>query len=165
MLTNTKVVFLHFLLRPLDALGDHRTLNSFTVFKAESIHHTGYSLGCKQTHQLVFQRDIEYGRAWIALASGTTTKLTIYTTALVSFCADDGQTAGCFDFGRELDVSTTSGHIRCNSYGSQHTFFLVCVSVLIGNRAFAECTASGLCHDISFLLMAFRIEHIMGDIT
>ena len=38
-LTDTEVVFLHLLLGALDALGNHRTLNTLTFVEAQTVHH------------------------------------------------------------------------------------------------------------------------------
>ncbi len=65
----------------------------------------------EQTHQVVFERDEELRRTRVALASGASAQLAVDTAAFVAFGADDGQTSGLLDFGRELDVGTAARHV------------------------------------------------------
>ena len=55
---------------------------------------------------------------------------------------DDGKTSRLLDFGRKLDVGTTTGHV--GGYG---------------DGAFL----TGLCHDFGLSLVQLGIEHIVGD--
>jgi len=62
----------------------------------------------------------------------------------VTFRTDDGQTAGCFHFLRQLDVGTTTGHVG----GDRHR------TALTGSR-----------HDFGFFLVQLRVQDIMFDLT
>ena len=136
MLTNTEVVFFHFLLCALDALRNHRALNALSIFESQAIHHRGDAFRTKQSHQFIFQTDVEYRTTWVALTACTTSQLAVYTAAFVAFGTDDGQTSRRFHFGRQLDVGTTTGHVGGD-----------------GHRTKAVYRLSGLCHDVGFLLV------------
>jgi len=143
--TNTEVVLFYLFLRALDALGDHRALDTLAVLEAETVHHLGNALASKLAHEVVFQRYIENGRAGVTLTAGTTAQLSVYTTALVARGADDGQSAGIFHLLGELDIGTATGHIGGNSHSTQQAFLTlyerlrvfahergICVLVAIG---------------------------------
>ena len=73
MFTDTEVVFLYLLLGTLNAVADHGAFYALTFLEAQAIHNPGDALATEETHQLVFQRNVEYGRAWVSLAACTTT--------------------------------------------------------------------------------------------
>ena len=143
-LTDTEVVLLHFLLRVLDRLADHRVLNHLTLLHAEAVHHGSYTLRTEHSHQVILKRHEEYRTARITLTSGTTAQLTIHTAALVTLCADDSQTAGFFYFRRKLDIRTTTGHVRCYSY-------------------YARTTGFGYYH--CFLLVELGVQYVVRDLA
>ena len=68
-LTDSEVVLLHLLLSALDGLVDHRMFNHLTLLESESVHDVGDTVGSEETHELVLQRHIEDGRAWVTLTS------------------------------------------------------------------------------------------------
>ena len=57
---------------------------------------------------------------------------------------DNGQTACCLHFGRQLDVGTTTGHVGGNGHGTALT---------------------SQCHNFRFLLVQLGIQHIMGNLA
>ena len=136
MLTDTEVVFFHFLLCALDALRNHRALNALPILESQTIHHRGDAFRTKQSHQFIFQTDVEYRTTWVALTACTTAQLAVYTAAFVAFGTDDGQTSCRFHFGRQLDVGTTTGHVGGD-----------------GHRTKAVHRLSSLCHNVGFLLV------------
>src|SRR5699024_7490713 len=96
----------------------------------------------EQTHQIVFQRDIETGFTRISLTSGTSAELIVNTAGLMTLCTDDLQTAGFFRHIVQLDIGTTSCHVGGNGYGASLT--------RMGN-------------DLRLQLMEFRVQHLMLD--
>src|SRR5574344_831853 len=90
--TNTEVILFHLLLCTFDALGNHRVLNHFAFLEAQTVHNTGNTLRGKQTHQLIFQRNIEHRTTWVTLTTGTTTQLAVHTAAFMTLSTDDGKT-------------------------------------------------------------------------
>ena len=58
-LTHAEMVLLDLLLGALNALRDHRTLNHLAFLEAKTVHDAGNTLAGKQTHELVFKRDVE----------------------------------------------------------------------------------------------------------
>ena len=93
---------------------------------------------------MIFKGNIEYGRTGITLTTGTTTKLSVHSSGFVPFRTNDSQTPGFLNLGRELDVGTTTGHVRCD-----------------GNSSFL----TGLSYNLGLLLMQFGIEYIVLDAT
>ena len=92
----TKVVFLHFLLRTLNALGNHRMLDDLTFLISGKVHHLGNTLATKHTHQVILEANEEHGRTRISLPTGTTTQLPIHTAALVTLGTHNCQTTRFF---------------------------------------------------------------------
>ena len=68
-LTNAEMVLFNFLLCALDALRNHRMFYHLTILEAQAVHDLGNTLGCKQTHQLVFQRNVEDRTTRVSLTS------------------------------------------------------------------------------------------------
>ena len=79
-LTDTEVVFFHFLLGTFDRFGNHAVFDHFPFLESHLIHPVSKTVGSKQTHQIIFQRYKEYRRTRVTLTSCTTTQLTVYTT-------------------------------------------------------------------------------------
>ena len=142
--TDTEMVFFHFLLCPLDGVADHLVLNHLSILKSETIHHLGNAFAGKQAHQLVFERHKEHRRTRVTLTSGTATQLPVHTAAFMTFRTDNGQTAGLAHLVTQLDIRTTAGHVG----GNRHRAALSCLG-----------------HDIRFLLMEFRIQHVVGNLA
>ena len=142
--TDTEVVLLDFLLRPFDGVGDHRVLDHLTFLEAQTVHDTGDTLGTEHTHQVILERYVEDGTTRVTLTTGTTTQLTVHTTGLVPLRTDDSQTTRFFHLRRQLDIGTTTGHVRSNR-----------------NDA---CT-TGFGNDLCLLLVQLGVEDVMFDFT
>ena len=97
VLANLIVTGFDGLLRGAHALGDGLGLDRLAFFHALG-HDLGHQLGVEQTHQIVFQRQIEAGLARIALTAGTTAQLVVDSTGLVAFGAEHIQAAQLLDF-------------------------------------------------------------------
>ena len=67
------------------------------LINTEGVHHVAHTLGAKQTHYVVGQRNIEAALAGIALTACTAAQLVVYTARLVALGAEDEQAAGCLD--------------------------------------------------------------------
>ena len=109
--THAEVVFLHFLLRLFNLLGDHGVLNDFALLETHAVHDAGDAVGAEDAHEVVFERDEEEAAAGVALTAGTTTQLAVDAAGLVAFGADDGKTAGFAHSAFQLDIGTTTSHI------------------------------------------------------
>ena len=165
VLTRTEVVFFDLLLCAFDALADHAGLDHLAVLETEFIHDTSNAFGGEKTHEFVFERNVEDGASDVTLTTCTTTKLAIDTTAVVTLRADDGQTAGSTHFVGEFDVGTTTGHVGGNRYGAEQTFFFTHLSVFVFDLDDAGSALTGLRYNVGFLLVEFRIEHLVWDVT
>ena len=62
--------------------------------EAEALQHRIHALGAEDAHQIVFERDEEFGRAGIALATGAAAQLVVDAPALMPLAADDEKPAG-----------------------------------------------------------------------
>ena len=71
-LTDTEVVLLDFLLRPLDRARYHAVLDHLTFLEAHAVHHACYTVATEHTHQVIFERHIEDRRSRVTLTTGTT---------------------------------------------------------------------------------------------
>ena len=67
------------------------------LVNTEGVHHVAHTLGAKQTHYVVGQRNIEAALAGVSLTARTAAQLVIYTARLVAFGAEDEQASGGFD--------------------------------------------------------------------
>ena len=92
-LTNVKVVALNAGLCTLNGATDHGGLERLCLIKAKAVHQADHALTSEPLHQVVFQREVEARRTWVALAAGATTELVIDTARVVSLGANDTETA------------------------------------------------------------------------
>ena len=60
-LTDTEVVFFHFLLCTFDGFGNHSVFNHLAFLETELVHDTGDAVGREEAHQVIFQGYEEYG--------------------------------------------------------------------------------------------------------
>ncbi len=111
-------------------------LNLLTVRNTQRIEYTHQLFGTKQTHQIVFQRNIKLGFARISLTSGTPAQLIVDSPGFMAFRTDDFKSAGCFCLVVEFDIRTAPRHIRRNRNGAM---------------------LPGLRYDFRLKLMKFRI--------
>ena len=126
----------------LDRLGDDAVLDRHVLVHAEPLHQPGDPLGPEAAHQLVFERDVEAGRAGVALAAGATAELVVDAARLVALGADDVQTAGLGDAGAEDDVGAAAGHVG----GDRHRLRL-----------------TGLGDDRRLALVLLGVEHLVRN--
>ena len=111
-------------------------LNFLTFRNAQRIEHADHLLGTEQSHQIVFQGNIESGFTGVSLTTGTTAQLIVDTAGFMTLGTDDFQTACCLCFFIQLDIRTTACHVGRDRYRSVRTC---------------------LCYDLSLQLMVFRV--------
>ena len=140
--TNTKVVKLDLLLCFLDCIRKHLVFDLLVLCNTKRSKNLHQSLRTEQTHQVVFQRDIETGFTRVSLTSGTSTQLVIDTSGLVTLCTDDLQTTGFSCHIVKLDIGTTTSHVCSDGNGS-------CLSCL--------------CNDLCFQFMELRVQYVVLD--
>src|SRR5271167_2064008 len=63
------------------------------ILEAETLQHRIHPLGAEDPHQIVFQRDEEFGGAGVALAARAAAQLVVDAPALVPLAADDKEPA------------------------------------------------------------------------
>src|SRR5690606_24243460 len=94
--------------------------------------------------QIVLKTHVELRATRVTLATGTTTQLAIDPAAVVFLSTDDRQTTGLFHTSTQLDVRTTTGHVRGNGHRSGITRLL---------------------HDLRFALVLFRVQYVVRDVA
>src|SRR5690606_3685496 len=108
--------------------------------QAQAVHDPRDTLRHEQSHEVVFERHIELRCTRITLTSRTSAKLTVNAARLVTFRTDNGKTSGGPRFRSQLDVCTTTRHVRRYRYGTRFTRFsnnfcfalvLLCVQHLV----------------------------------
>ena len=139
---HAEVVFLHFLLGPLNGLRDHGVLDDFALLVAHPVHHLRHPVRAEQAHQVVLERHVELGRTRIPLTPGTPAQLAVHPPAVVPFRSDDGQAAQILHLLLQLDVRTPARHVR----GNRHRPLLP--------RAR---------HDLGLLLVHLRVQDLVLD--
>jgi hypothetical protein len=70
VLADAEVLRLDLRLRPQDRLGHHPVLDRDAFFHPEPLHQARNAIGPEDAHQVVFEREVETGRARIALPAG-----------------------------------------------------------------------------------------------
>ena len=140
--TNAVVIGLNLHLGFFYCAGKHLVLNGLAFRKSKGIEDAHQPLRAKQTHQIIFQRNVKSGFARIALTSGTTTQLIINSAGFVTLRTDDHQTSQFGHAFSQFDIRTTTSHIRRNRYCSP---------------------LSGLSNDLSLHLMEFSVQNFMGN--
>ena len=81
-------------LSAFDSLGHHARLNRHVVGRAGFFHHVAdgiHAIAAEQTHEVVFEREVELREARVARAAGAATQLVVDASALVALGADNGQ--------------------------------------------------------------------------
>ena len=79
-------------LSPFDRLRHHLRFERHVVGEG-AIHHPVHGAGREQSHELVFERQVEPARAGVALTTAATTELVVDTSALVTLGAEHVETA------------------------------------------------------------------------
>ena len=115
-------------------------MNLFSIGNPEGFEHPHKPFRSEETHQVILQRNEELGLSGIALSSGTSTELIINTSRFMTFRTDDVKSSGCSCLFIELDIRTTTCHVRRNRYRPMYT---------------------GFRNDGRFLLMELRIQNIV----
>ena len=115
-------------------------LNLLAFRNTQCIEHTDELLGTEQTHQIIFQGNIELGYTRITLTTCTTSQLVINTSGFMSLCTDNHQTAGFSSLVIQLDICTTASHVSSN-----------------GNCSMLSC----ICNNLGFQFMEFCIQYLM----
>ena len=186
VLTDFEVARFHGLLRGAHALGNALRLDRL-AFRHALGHNASHELRVEQTHQIVFERQIETGLARIALTSGTATQLIVDTAGLVTLGTKHVQTAELDDlFMLVLDLLLDFGQ------GARPTLFILVRSVIrrvafglklrigeefdvaaehdigttachVGSHGDGALTACDG-HDGGFLVMLLRVQHLVRNV-
>ncbi len=83
MFANGEVLRLDLLLRALDRPRDHPVLDRHALFHPEPLHQSGDPLRPEDSHQVIFEGQVEPRGSWIALAAGATAQLIVDPAGLV----------------------------------------------------------------------------------
>ena len=172
LLADIEVATFHFALGIFDGLGHPRMLDGLAFLHAEFLHEAGDPVRGKNTHEVIFQRQVEPAGARITLTAGTAAQLVVDTARLVAFGAHNMQAAGGkhfvvsgspfithplpisiggarrqrgqfrFQTAAEHDVGTATRHIG----GHRHT-----------------AGTTGLGHDLRFLFVELGVEHLVRN--
>ena len=107
---------------------------------AQCVKHIHQLLGTEETHQIVFQRNVETGFTRISLTSGTPAQLIVDTSGFMTLGTDDLETADFLRLVVQLDIRTTAGHVGSDGYRAVYT---------------------GIGYNLSLHLMEFGIQHLV----
>src|SRR5690606_14316754 len=69
-------------------------LDSLALLHPQSLHEVLHPIRGENTHEVVFQRQVEAAGPRVTLPAGTTTELVVDPAGFVAFAGDDVQTAG-----------------------------------------------------------------------
>src|SRR5437868_6846017 len=83
------VLGLDLLLRALDGLDDHTVLDRHAFFHTQALHQAGDAIRSEDAHEVVFERQVESGRARIALPARAPAQLIVDAPRLVTLGRDD----------------------------------------------------------------------------
>ena len=93
MLADGEVLALDLLLGSLDGPADHLVFDGDAFAHADPGHQAGDALAAENPHQVVLEREVEAGRAGVALPAGPAAELVVDAPGLVAFGADDVEAA------------------------------------------------------------------------
>ena len=139
-LADFKVMAFHALLGVFDGPGNHVVLDGLAFLHPQLLHQPGKAVRTEETHQVVFEREVEARGAGVALTPGTAAQLVVDAAAFVAFGAEDVQAAEVDDAFTELDVRAAARHVG----GDGHLARL-----------------SGLRDDFRFLHVMLGVEHVV----
>ena len=91
VLTNSKVVGLDLLLCLLNSIGKHLVFDLFILSHTKRCEYFHQTFGTKETHQVIFQRNVKLGFTRISLSSSTASELVVNTAGFVTLCTNDLQ--------------------------------------------------------------------------
>src|SRR5215469_9453904 len=94
MLADLVIARLDLLLRLLERLVDPGMDDRLALLEAELLQHPVHALRPEDAHEIILERDEEFGRAGIALAAGAAAELIVDAPALMPLAADDEEPAG-----------------------------------------------------------------------
>ena len=94
LLADVEVARLDLLLRLVERLVDPGVDDRLAFLEAEALQHRIHPLGAEDPHQIVFERDKEFGGAGVALAARAAAQLVVDAPALMPLAADDKEPAG-----------------------------------------------------------------------
>ncbi len=175
VLADVEVARLDLLLRLFKRLVDPGVDDRLTFLKAELLQHPVHAVGAEDAHQVVFEREVEFRAARVALTAGAAAQLIVDAAAFVAFGADHVETAR---FERELflrlDVALHFGNLaRALSVvldagrfiGEAHVEIAAELDVgaatgHVGRNRHAAGHAR-LRHDMGFLLVVARVQHLV----
>ncbi len=83
--------------------------DGFAFFQTQLLQHAVHPVCAENTHQIIFEAQVEFGAPWIALTTSTATQLIVDAAAFMSLGANDVEAACvqgllflgsnvCFDF-------------------------------------------------------------------
>ena len=87
--TNTKVSALNLALCIFNGIGQNFIFNRHILVNFQRIHHRVDAVAAKQSHQIVFQGEVESRTARVALTSGTSAQLVVDTSGFMTLGTDD----------------------------------------------------------------------------
>ena len=93
VLAEVEVVRLDLPLGRLDGFRHQPVLQRHVLLDAEAVHQVRDRAAAEASHEVVFERDVETGRSWVALAPGSAPQLVVDASGLVPLGADDVQTS------------------------------------------------------------------------
>jgi len=181
--TDVIVAGFHLFLGLFNGPVDPGVHNGFAFFQAEFLHQPVHTFPAKDTHQVIFHAEEEFRITRVTLTAGTTAQLVINTAAFMTFSAQHEQTTGFenllfigFDFGFDF----FDGLLAFFRIGAQlliavdfllDTHFQVTAQLDVGSatgHVGGNCNGTGttgLTHNIGFLFMEFRVQHVVWHFT
>ena len=82
------------------------------------------------------------------MTTSTTTQLTVYTAAFVTFSTNDCKTTSILNFLREFDVSTTTSHVSCDGHSAESVY-----------------RTTSLSYDLSLLKVLLCVQYLVRNLT
>src|SRR5947199_8804995 len=93
MLADVEVVGLDLLLRVADGAGDQAMLDRHALFHPEPLHEPLHAVGAEDAQEVVLEREVEAGRARVALPAAAAAELVVNPARFVPLGAEDVEAA------------------------------------------------------------------------
>ena len=128
----------------LDRLVEPRMLELVALLETELLEDLDDPVRTEEAHQIVLERDVEFGRPRVALPRTAPAQLPVDAPRIVTRRTDHMQTAEFGDAGTELDVGAAPRHV------GRHR-----------DRAYLP----GARHDLGLVLVVLGVEHVVRNIA
>ena len=117
-------------------------LNLLSLRNTQGIKDPDQAFRTEEPHQIILQGNVEFGFSRVSLTAGPSAELVINPSGFMALGTHDLQAAGGNGLLVQLNIGTTTGHVRRDRHGSVDT---------------------GIGHDLGFDIMELGVQNLVRD--